>query len=390
MAQDGDAFMIARGAPFYELQERLGLLSDKAQTSRRRVAVFLCLTAGVPIGLGLVEQGGAAASAMLFGPIFLSRFVLFIGICFLMEASLEKRVHGILERFDESGILTERGRRDGAALTARALILRDSGLAEFLCLGLAVTICVISYDLQVGRDADPPIWLARTVEDRHVPTAAGWWVITVSGLVFWFLLVRWFWRAGVAGWLLAQTAFLEMRLVATHPDKSGGIGFAGIYPNCFAPFVFALSSVVAASIYGQLASQDLDIATYGKAMAIWLAVMIGLFSLPMLAFALPLGALKQTTIAQADRLATLRERRSERTVFGSNIAAAEDPVDDAAADAPAPDRFRKAARELSTVPFRRAALVPITLAALAPLLIAGASQLPLLDLLKAAKGLLIL
>ncbi len=67
------------------------------------------------------------------------------------------------------------------------------------------------------------------------------------------------------------------------------------------------------------------------------------------------------------------------------------PHDHQAAELPPdPTAFRKAAKSLSTMPISRRALVPLGAAALIPLLLAGATQLPLKELLRAAKSLIVL
>ena len=212
--------------------------------------------------------------------------------------------------------------------------------------------------------------------------------MTVSSTIFWFLVFRWLWRVSVWAILLSWISRLEMRLVATHPDRMGGIGFIATYPNAFAPLVFALSSVPAAAMFSKLNDQTMDAATYGTLMTGWLALVLAIFMLPLLSFRRPLKHLKETTLTEADILSTRFQRASERKVFDRNLFGPPDEaVDGEAID---PSAFRKAATSLRTVPFSRHAVLPLSVAALAPLVVAGATQLPFKELLKSAKSLLIL
>ena len=78
-------------------------------------------------------------------------------------------------------------------------------------------------------------------------TWAGWWYSLVSLPLFQFLFWRWCWRLLIWGWLLRQTARLDLHLVPTHPDLAGGIGALGITQVSLSPLVFGLSAMLVAS-----------------------------------------------------------------------------------------------------------------------------------------------
>ena len=221
-------------------------------------------------------------------------------------------------------------------------------------------------------------------------TAAGWWCALVSSPLFWFLLLRWLWRHAVWGLLLRDLARLELRLVATHPDGAGGLAFIGQYPNAFAAFVFALSCVLGAAIAHTLLRGGLTAAAYGQLMAAWLVVVIILFGGPLLAFSGPLRRLKEATFLTADSSATRHERAVERELLGGNMAAASDAEATASGDIPDPSKLHATSRKLSTFLISRSAIVPVAAAALLPMVAAGATQLPFRELLKIARGLLLL
>jgi hypothetical protein len=59
-----DAFLIARGGPYYDLQQRMGLLHERALNARRRAAILVGLAWGVPLVLSAIAGHalGPAAS----------------------------------------------------------------------------------------------------------------------------------------------------------------------------------------------------------------------------------------------------------------------------------------------------------------------------------------
>ena len=110
----------------------------------------------------------------------------------------------------------------------------------------------------------------------------------------------------------------------------------------------------------------------------------------MLAFNKPLGRLKEKTLLAYSTNSTRHYRASERELLGSNIAASEDSAEETTTDIPDPVKAYTAARKLSGMIVSRTALVPLSLAALLPLVAAGATQLPLKEVLKVLKGLLLI
>ena len=238
--------------------------------------------------------------------------------------------------------------------------------------------------------AESSSWLVTVGSDGAGLTVAGWWCALVSSPLFWFLLLRWLWRHAVWGLPLRDLARLELRLVATHPDGAGGLAFIGQYPNAFAALVLAMSCVLGAAIAQTLLHDGMTPATYGQLMAAWLVVVMILFGAPLLAFTKPLRQLKEATLLTASSVATRRERAAERELLGSNMSAASDAEATASGDVPDPSKLYAAARKLSTSLFSRAAIVPVAAAALLPLVAAGATRLPFRELLKIARGLLLL
>ena len=54
---------------------------------------------------------------------------------------------------------------------------------------------------------------------------AGWWLGCVSLPLFQFLLLRWYFRLFIWARFLWQVSRIELKLMPTHPDRCGGLGF---------------------------------------------------------------------------------------------------------------------------------------------------------------------
>jgi hypothetical protein len=386
-----DKFLIAHGGPFYDLQQRLGLLHERALNAGRRAALLVGIAWGVPLVLTAFSGHAIGAAATRFFLLDLAawaRFLIGIGIFVLMERLVEERLRAHLRQFVRAPLIAPGSQPAAAEAVVRALRRRDVGLAELACgvAAYAITLGGVALFLQ----ASSPSWIVAAGPAGARLTPAGWWCALVSSPLFWFLLLRWLWRHAVWGLLLRDLARLDLRLVATHPDGAGGLAFIGQYPNAFAAFVFALSCVLGAAIARTLLQGELTPAAYGQLMAAWLVVVIILFGVPLLAFSKPLRQLKEATLLAASSVATRRERAAERELLGSNMSAAGDAEATASGDIPDPSKLHAAAKKLSTFLISRSAIVPVAAAALLPLVAAGAIQLPVRELLKIAKSLILL
>jgi hypothetical protein len=385
-------FLIAHGGPFYELQQRLGLLHEQALHTARRALIAVVLAWGVPLILaalaGHAWSGPAADRPYLLDLGVWARFFVAVGVLILSERQVEQRLRTIQAQFLRAPLLAPESRGAAAEAAVQALRRRDSRAAELAILVLAILIAVAAARMKL--DADPSLWLARPAADgRPHLTAAGWWCVAVSLPLFWFLLLRWLWRHLVWGLLLRDVARLELRLVATHPDGYGGLGFIGEYPNAFAAFVFGMTCVVAAEALQAMLHGRLAASAFPYAMGVWVIVVVLLFAFPLAAFAAPLKRLKQATLLALSAAATRHERTQERQVLSTNIAAPAAPGAEEPPPGGDPAKTFATVRKLGTLPVTKAALLPLGIAAVLPLLAVGATQLPFKELLKVAKLLLL-
>ena len=385
--ETNEEFQIATGAPFIKLQSWLGLVQEQKFNAGRRSILFIVLAAVMPVVLATATIGFKGGLAILTNFEFLTRFVLFIAICFFMEKTLEGKLKEFLKLFDRGELLDQTQRNIGAGYVARAIAWRDNAFAEVVCLGLAAALSFSGFNVRSSDEAGAE-WIIQIIDGQSQVTVVGFWVFAVSSTIFWFLFLRWLWRITVWSMLIHWISKLEMRLVATHPDQLGGIGFVGTYPNYFAPFVFGMSSVVAATVYRQISAGAVDVATFGTFMTVWLAIVLALFNLPLLSYSAPISRLKEATLMEANLFETRLQRAAERNFFDRNLVG---PQDEAISDderLPDPSTYRKGANSIKLTPISFKNLLPISVAALTPLLLAGASVLPIEDLLKIAKRLL--
>lgn len=384
-------FLLAHGGPFYTLQRQLGLLHEDAFRAGSRALLFVALAWGVPLVFSIIAgsaHGPATDSPYLLDLSVWARFFVAIALFLLMEKRLEKQLRIYLLQFVRAPLLAPGSFVAAASAVTHALKRRDAKTAEAICLLIAAFLSLVLYQRQITLDTTT--WAVQLVQGHNSLTLAGWWAIIVSNTLFSFLLLRWLWRLCVWGLLLRELATLELRLVATHPDSHGGLGFLGTYPNTCTMFVFAISCVLGAAVAHELLHGTITTTTYGFIMAGWLVLILVLFAIPLQAFSKPIGKLKEQTLLAYSARATQHQRAVERELLGRNIAASEDSDKVNTGDISDPAKAYAATLKLSGKLISREVLLPLSVAALLPLVAAGTTQLPLKDILKVMKRLLLL
>jgi hypothetical protein len=384
-----ERFRLARGGPFYELQQRLGLLRENALRAGPRALLYVGIAWGVPLLLaGLAGNAAGGEKPYLLDLGVWARFVIAVGLFILMERQIEQTLRAKLRPFVRAPILAPQSFEPAAAAVVHALEQRDSRLAETICLSIAIVASAAS--LLRLLDVQTASWAVRISPDGASLTLAGWWTVLISAPMFWFLLLRSLWRHFVWGGLLRALAALDLRLVVTHPDGKGGLAFIGEYPGAYTTFVFAVSCCVAAAVAQEFLTGSLAVTTYGVVMGIWLAMVLGLFAFPLMVFRKRLVALKKRTLEVCDEQALRHHRATEREVLGTNMSAPEQAETAASSEIADPAKIYAAAQSMSLLLMGRSTYIAIGAAALVPLVAAGATQLPFKEILTLAKRLMFL
>jgi hypothetical protein len=386
--QQAEDFLASHGGPFYELQARLRMLSAEALRVRSRAAIFVALAWGVPLLLGLPSslslRGGR--EAYLLDLSAWARFFLAIAAFVLAELPVEGQLRSKLAQFLRAPILAPESQAMAAAAVTAALKERDSRLAEIVALVLGAGAGFFAYH-SLESEASSSWAIVHGVDGARL-TAAGWWSVFVSLPLCFFLLFRGLWRHLVWARLLRRIAGLELRLVATHPDGKGGLGFLAEYPNAYTIFVFGMSMVVAAALARNLVQSSVSVSALSIVMGGWLAIVLALFAYPLAAFTPRLARLREDTILRLGAEATRFHRAAERKLLGGNVAA--DSSGEAEETGADPTKTFDTTRKLSLFLLSRAAILPVTAAALIPFALAGAVWLPYEEVLSVLKKLLLL
>jgi len=380
-----EKFSLVIGGPFYRLQQRVGLLGPDLLPPLS-TAVLLAVIAWLPPAVLSLAQGFAWGEplgdrAFLLDFSTYARFIVGIISLVLLERIAEVRISIMIRQFVKAGLVPEDEHVRFRAALRNADRRSSSALAEAIMLGFAYAAAVSGMVLQLTELKST--WLGAMAEGHIRLTTAGYWAVLVSLPLFWFLLFRWLWRFVVWTRLLWDFANLRLRLVATHPDRCGGIGFLGMFPPMFAVLVFALSCVAASEALQLVLFAHKPLISMVAPLIVWVVVVLVIFVGPLAVFAPALSRLKRQALLDYGALAGGHNRVFERKWIR--------PAEDGGNALGTPDVSSLSDLGASFELIRKMNLIPVGLESVVPLLVAIAVpavvvvliQIPLADIVKA-------
>jgi hypothetical protein len=272
---------LVRGGPFYRVQQALRLMHPNQWNLGRRATVLIAVTWVPLVAITAVINPDALVSLLKDYRAY-SRFFLAIPALLAGEALMETRFRAVMAHVRESKLLTEADAAYMDKVIAGLVRLRDSLLPELAILVLLGVHTVAAY--RGLADATP--WLAHRVGSELQLTAAGWYVVVVSTSIFQLLLGIGLWKWLMWTFFAFRLSTRNLRLVPTHPDKHGGLGFLGLTASAFAPVAFAAAVVIGATWRQAILHDGAHLMDF-KLPAIALAVITALVALAPLAFFVP-------------------------------------------------------------------------------------------------------
>ena len=233
---------LVRGGLFYRAQRALGLIRPDQWNLGRRIALLIAV-GWLPLFLitALFNFGGLDSLMREYR--LHSRMLIAVPVLLVGELLMESRFRTIMAHIRKADLLDAPDLALVDDLIATLVRVRDSYLPEFAILLLLIVHTATSYRSLV--DAAP--WLARgSGADLHL-TAAGWYAVVVSTSIFQFLLGLALWRWLLWTFVAFKLSTRNLKLVPTHPDEHGGLGFLGLTSAAFAPVAFSATTVIAAT-----------------------------------------------------------------------------------------------------------------------------------------------
>ncbi|MGO9933158.1 MAG: hypothetical protein ACLPV8_15305 [Steroidobacteraceae bacterium] len=302
---EAEDFSLVLGGPLFQLWLGTRLSGGRLELLRRRVIVMVLLT-WLPLLLLSVVEGHAWAGKLAL-PFLLDveqhlRLLLALPLLIFAELVAHRRIHQVVRQFLQLGLIPETARTQFDSAVNSAMRLRNSSAAELLLIVFVYGVGV-PYFWRTYVALDVGSWYGVMVSGRLHPSLAGWWLGCVSLPVLQFLLLRWYFRMFIWTRFLWQVSNIELRLLPTHPDRCGGLGFISLVRLAFAPLLLAqgvlLAGLIADRIFfnaGRLPDFLIDIVAL-------VAILLFVVLAPLLVFARKLENAARTGVFEYGVLA---------------------------------------------------------------------------------------
>jgi hypothetical protein len=303
--QDPYDFSLVLGGPLYQIIGRARLSGDALELLQRRLVV-IPLFAWLPLLVLSALAGRAWGDAV--GVPFLKdvevhvRFLVAVPLLILAELVVHQRMRPVMRQFLERGLIPDTSRARFDAALPSALRLRNSVVAEVLLIAFVYLVGIV-YLWPLFGALDVATWYTMPADGGRRLSPAGWWFLYVSLPLVQFLLLRWYFRLFVWIRFLWQVSRCELRLVPTHPDRAGGLGFLSGIVNAFAPLLAAHGALLAGLIAQQILFHGAKLPDFKLELVGAVAILLLLVLGPLLLFVPHLAAARRVGMREYGVLA---------------------------------------------------------------------------------------
>ncbi len=294
-AADQTKFSLVRGGPFYRLLKAAGLIHPQQWNLGRRTAALIAIT-WAPLVIITAGSNPAGLHSLLVDPRVYARLFVAIPALITGELMMDGYFSAVLRHIREANLLDAADETHMNQVLAQMKRLRDAYLPELIILLLAVVSIVTNMSNHGVLDTTP--WLGRRVGDTFHFTVAAWYGVLVGAPLWNFLLGLSLWRWLMWAFYAFKLSGRRLKLVASHPDKRGGLSFLGLMVMAFAPTAFATSSVVASNWRHEILHHGARLADFRLAAIVLVLIIVLLAVGPLLFFVPRLTALRQKGILE--------------------------------------------------------------------------------------------
>lgn len=266
-----------------------------------------------------------------------------------------------------------------AALVARAERRRDSRAAEAVVLALAL---FGSQALTWGLGES--IGVSRGRGLGQLSAAAVWHsIVTLS--VYQFLLYRWLWRWWIWSSLLWGLSRLKLRVLPTHADKQGGLGFLAESSSGFAIVILAISAVQSSVWADQVEFANKSALSFKSPAVVLLVLCLLICFGPLIPFVRPMWVARLEAVRQYGKLAAdyARQFHARWIQRGEREDLLGSPDIQSLADM---GTSYDVIYQMRPMPFSTRSIIAVALAVLAPMLPLALMEVPLLELISRLSG----
>lgn len=295
-------FSLVLGGPLYQLFRRSRLAGDHLQLVWRRL-LFMTLIAWLPLALLalLGSSSGSLSRLSFFRDVEVQvRFLIFLPVLVVAELVVHSRIRPVVRRFVERGIVSPPDLPRFQSAIASAIKLRNSIPVELGLLVLVYTLGLWRWSQRVT--ISDSTWYSIPGGRWHL-TPAGYWYVFISIPITQFILLRWYLRFFIWFRFLWRVSRMNLHIVATHPDRCGGLAFLGKSAYAFGPILFAQGAMLAALVADRVLYKGENLVSFKLQIGGFVAFLVFAVLGPLLMFTPAMARAKRKGLAEYGQLA---------------------------------------------------------------------------------------
>ena len=313
-------FSLVLGGPIYQLLRRAHLTDDALTMVHRRILAGALITWFPLLLLAIWEGqawGGEIKIPFLLDAETHARFLVAMPLLILAELVVHLRMRRVVAQFFARDLIADQDQPRFTAALESAMRLRNSLVAEIALLALVYGFGVLWRDYVV---VDASTWMAAPSSGTGSASGelsfAGWWHAVVSLPVCQFLLARWYFRVFIWTRFLWHVSRISMKLVPTHPDRVGGLGFLANTVYAFIPVLLAHGVLLAGMIAGRIFFVGAKLTEFTVEIIGGVGALVFLVLCPLLVFAGQLARAKRDGLREYGVLAQRYVRQFDAKWIG--------------------------------------------------------------------------
>lgn len=258
--------------------------------------------AWVPPAIFCTFRGIATFLSFLTDYATQSRFLIILPVLILAAPSLNKRLELVARHFE-------------AFVPQNQLSSFQASWTSFQKLGnsklVQTVIVLVTYAIAA--------WMGQYVSPEGTEIVAWWkggggfgwispagmWALFVSYPILVYLAFLWLWRQLLWTRFMRSTSLLDLRVIAAHPDRLGGLAFLEASLRGQMPFSFCLGAGLAGAVANRVFHQGQSVTSFGHIAAVLVGAVLLVCVLPYFVFSpvlmqtRRLGMLKYGSFARA-------------------------------------------------------------------------------------------
>ncbi len=272
-----EEFSLTEGGVFTKLLLRFGSIKS-------RITILALITWIIPLLLALIQGiilGKNFQIRFITDFTVAIRFLVAIPLLIIAEVIIGSNVVETIRSLKKSEMILKNESKFEYACS-RLIRWRDSSFAEIILLVLIAINIFLRLKSETWSQLSD--WQTYTSPHGLTHTWAGWWHFLVSVPLYQFILFRWLWRYIIWVRLLWDLSRINLRLVPTHPDCSGGLGLFSIVQESFGIILLSFSAVLSAFVLDKLFIEGTSLSTFQPVISTYIFLGVVIFILPLCFF----------------------------------------------------------------------------------------------------------